>query len=97
MVLQQIRKIENKSTGQFIKINKAILSGEILTINTEPRNTAVQLTKTDGTIESAFNYIDIDSLPFFQLKKGDNILTYSSTEASSNNVIVSYYNRFIGM
>jgi hypothetical protein len=90
-------KIENTSTGQFIQINKAILSGELLTIDTEIRNASVQLTKTDGTVESAFNYIDIDSLPFFYLQKGDNVLTYSTAEESSNDVFVKYKYRYLGI
>lgn len=90
-------KIENKTTGQYIQVNKAILAGELLTINTETGNSSVELTKTNGTIESAFNYIDILSLPFFKLQKGDNVLSYSNDEESSNDIIVTYNYLFLGI
>lgn len=90
--------ITNNSTGELIKVNKEIASGEILTIDTDIRSSAkVILTKTDGSTESAYHYIDITSVPFFQLQKGDNLLSYTNDAAAYNNVILRYYNRFLGM
>ncbi|MEL7568957.1 MAG: phage tail domain-containing protein [Eubacteriaceae bacterium] len=89
-------KIENKTTGEYIKINKAVALGEILTINTEKGNKRVEITKPDGTLESAFNYIDLNST-FFELRVGDNVLEYSCDELSSNDVYISYRYRYLGM
>lgn len=88
--------ITNTTTGEYIKILKEIEAEEILRITTEQGNKRVEIIKSDGSIESAFNYIDINST-FFELQVGDNILEYSSDEIEPNNVTVSYRLRYLGM
>lgn len=90
-------KVTNKSTGEFIKVKRIIDIGDTLTINTEFGHKKVEIKRSTGLIENAFNYISLDST-FFQLKQGDNVIEYSTeNELEPQSVTLKYTNRYLGV
>ncbi|KMT21600.1 phage distal tail protein [Clostridium cylindrosporum] len=85
------------SDNEFIKVNKNILDQEMLYISTAYGNKRVEITKADGAIENAYNYIDIFS-SFFNLKEGYNKITYSTEDNSvPQNVFIKYKNQYLSL
>lgn len=66
----------NINTREFIKINKTMLAGEVITVTTHFQDKKVELFK-NGETTNAFNWIDLDST-FLQLDPGDNLLRYDA-------------------
>ncbi len=90
-------KVTNKSTGEFIKVKRTIDIGDTLIINTEFGHKKVEIQRSTGLIENAFNYISLDST-FFQLKQGDNVIEYSTeNELEPQSVTLKYTNRYLGI
>lgn len=84
--------VTNKTTGEFIKINRELLDSDILTIST---SFGEKYIKING--ENAFHYIDLDS-SFWQLESGDNLLSYESNNDSINTKVkVTWKNQYIGI
>ncbi len=88
--------ITNETIGQFVRINKALLEGESITINTEFGNKSVIF--SDGEVEeNAFSLITLDS-EFFQLIEGENEIVYSADFGiETAQVNINWRNRFIGV
>lgn len=85
-------RIENKTTGEFVKVNQVLTPEDILVITTEFGNKRVEI---NG--ENAFNWIDLDSV-FWQLQPGDNVIEYTSDdEVEDATVKVIYKNRYLGV
>lgn len=79
-------------TGEFIKVNRTLSEGEILTVNTEFGN--ISVTITDGTVETnAFNWIDLNST-FFQLDMGDNEIAYTADSSVAGAVVDMYFENY---
>lgn len=91
-------KIVNADTGEYIKINRTIGDNEKLIITTEFGNKKVILKNTTTEEETnAFSWIDLGST-FFQLKPGDNQLTYDADEGKENaKVWIRWRNRYVGV
>lgn len=88
--------IINRTTGEYVKINKTINAGETLIINTEYGNKTVQI-ESGGTIINAFHYLDLDS-SFFNLVPGDNLIEYTTeNELDVQKVEIRYKERFLGV
>ncbi|GAA0735455.1 phage tail domain-containing protein [Clostridium oceanicum] len=85
------------NNNQYIKVNKKINDGEMLYISTAYGMKRVEIIKSDGRKENAYNYIDINSC-FFKLFTGYNIISYS-TEGSyiPQSVIVKYKNQYLSL
>lgn len=84
--------IKNLTTGEYIKVNRAMLEKDSLRITTEFGNKRVE---QNG--ESVFNYIDLNST-FFSLKTGDNIIQMTTDDVQDDaSVRISYKNRYIGV
>ncbi|MBN2796236.1 MAG: phage tail family protein [Clostridia bacterium] len=84
--------VTNLTTGEFMKINKELLPGEVLEINTALGNKSVMINGVN-----AFGFIDLDS-DFFYLVPGENTLTYDAESGSeSAEVIINYNNRYVGV
>ncbi len=79
----------NVDTREYIKINKTMIAGEILTVTTHFQNKRVDLNK-NGIASNAFNWIDLDST-FLQLSVGDNLLRYDADEGLDNLEVDIYY------
>lgn len=89
-------KILNSTTGDYIRVNKTLTSDDTLIINTAFGNKTVEIEKADGTIENAFNYIDLSST-FFSLNVGDNIIEYSCDSLEPSGVQIFYRNKYYGI
>lgn len=80
--------IINVDTQEFIKINKTMEAGEIITLNTSFGAKKVEST-LNGVTTNIFNYIDFSST-FLQLNTGDNLFRYNS-DLNLDNLEVSIY------
>ena len=81
--------LTNVNTGEYIKINKVLESGEILTVNTGFQNKKVELF-LNGVTSNGFNYIDYEST-FLQLDIGDNLFRYDADEGIDNLEVNIYH------
>lgn len=85
-------KVLNRTTGEFIKVNRILTSDDTLVITTDFGNKRVELNDVN-----VFNYIDLNST-FFNLDVGDNVIELiTDDENDSTNIKVSYRNRYIGV
>lgn len=88
--------IFNRTTGEFIKVNRELTSDDTLIINTEFGNKTVEIER-NGIKTNAFNYIDLDST-FFSLSVGDNIIEYSTeNQLVPQSVQIRYRSRYVGI
>lgn len=88
--------ILNQTTGDFIKVNRALTSDDTLIINTEFGNKTVEIER-NGIRANAFNYIDLDST-FFSLRVGDNLIEYTTeNDLTPQSVEIRYKNRYVGI
>lgn len=86
----------NVNTREFLKINKTLIAGEVLTVTTHFSSKRVE-THKNGVVENAFNYIDLEST-FLLLTPGDNLLRYDADEGLDNLEIDIYYNpQYLGV
>lgn len=85
-------KITNTLTGEYIRVNRIVESGEILEITTGFGDKKVKL---EGT--SVFHYIDLDST-FFSLNVGDNVIELTTDDLSdSAKISIAYKYRYLGV
>lgn len=85
-------RVTNRATGEYIQINRELLSGDVLIITTDFGAKRVEI---NG--ENVFNWIDLGS-EFWQLQVGDNVIEYSSDDpVESAAVTISYRNRYVGV
>lgn len=82
-------KLANNTTGEYVKINKSLVSGDVLEIDME--NNTVTL---NGT--TAIRYMDIAS-SFWKLQPGTNLVKFSEDNLSSTaTASISWQDRYIG-
>lgn len=74
---------------QFIRINKTMVAGEVISITTGYGNKRVEST-LNGVATNAFAYIDLGST-FMQLDVGDNLLRYDAVNGLDNLVVSIYF------
>ena len=86
----------NVNTGEFIKVIKGMVVGEVISISTYFG--AKRITSTlDGVTTNIFNYIDFNST-FLQLDVGDNLFRYDATTGIDNLEVSIYYNpQYLGV
>lgn len=84
---------------KFIKVNKQIQDAETLYISTTYGNKKVEIIKSDGARENAYNYIDIKStLSLFNLDVWSNVLSYSTEgDFIPQSVIIKYKNKYLSL
>ena len=87
------------NNNKFIKLNKQIQDTETLYISTMYGKKRVEVIKSDGDRENAYNYIDIKSnLSLFNLEVGSNILSYSTEGVFiPQSVIIQYKNKYLSL
>jgi Phage tail protein. len=90
-------KIENLTTGEYIKITKTMVAGDLLEINTEFGNKTVYFTPiATGIKVSAMNLLNLGST-FWQLGIGNNSVQLSDDSSSTTDICTLYFsNRYIG-
>lgn len=65
--------VTNKTTGQFMKFNRAISEEQQLEIDTEKGTAVVKSSLTGGFIENASHYLTLDS-DYWYLQRGRNVI-----------------------
>ena len=85
-------RVTNKTTDQYIQVNRGLALGDLLVITTDFGAKRVEINS-----ENVFNWIDLGS-HFWQLQPGDNIVEYSSDDpVEPVAVTISYRNRYVGV
>lgn len=79
--------VKNETTGEKLKVNKTLLEGDTLLINTAYGKETVDILKANGTRENVFNWIDRNNRDFFRLTYGENIISYSGDDESNTGTI----------
>ncbi|MBU3153894.1 phage tail family protein [Clostridium estertheticum] len=88
--------ILNVNTGEYIKINKGMVAGEVISISTYFGSKKVD-SILDGVTTNIFNYIDFQST-FLQLDVGDNLFRYNSDTGIDNlEVSIYYQQQYLGV
>jgi hypothetical protein len=81
--------IINVETQELIKIEKDMVAGDIISVNTERGNEYVRLTR-NGVTTNIFNSLTLESNPHLAIDVGDNLLRYDA-ETNVDNLEVSLY------
>ena len=81
--------ILNVNTQEFIKINKTMVAGEIISVSTYFGGKNIKNT-LNGVTTNAINFIDFQST-FLQLDVGDNLFRYNADSNLDNLVVNIYY------
>ena len=87
--------ITNQSTGEFIRIKRAIPVGYKLILDTSFGSKRVEIIAPDGTVTNGFHFIDLEST-FFNLDTGDNRIGFVA-EGGNPEVYIRYKNRFLSV
>lgn len=88
--------ILNVETQEYIKINKTMVSGEVITVTTGFGSKRVE-SRLNGVVTNAFNFIDLNS-SFLQLSVGDNLFRYDAEQNLDNLEVNIYFNpQYLGV
>ncbi|MGG3798991.1 phage tail family protein [Metabacillus fastidiosus] len=89
--------IINVETQEILMIERTMLPGDIVIINTERGNEYVQLNR-NGLITNIFNDLSIESNPHLSLDVGDNLLRYDAEQFVSNLEVAIYFTpQYVGV
>ncbi|MEK4228971.1 phage tail family protein [Solibacillus sp. FSL H8-0538] len=88
-------KITNLTTGEFIRVNRAIPEGYKLILDTSFGNKRVEIIGPDDIVQNAFHYIDLAST-FFSLDVGENRFSFI-TDGGNPEVYVEYKHRYLSV
>ncbi|WP_260440614.1 phage tail family protein [Parageobacillus thermoglucosidasius] len=87
----------NRTTNEFIKVNRTLAETDKLVITTDFGNKGVVIENADGSKTNVFNWIDLEST-FWQLVPGENIIEFGSdSDSTKSRVVVSYKNRYLSV
>lgn len=90
-------QIINRTTGEYIKINRTIAEGEVMHINTESGRQRIIVIDENGNESSAFGYLDHKS-DLFYLELGENIIEHVADAGNRHaKVIVRWDDMFVGV
>ena len=86
----------NVNTKEFIKINKDMVAGEVITITTGYGNKKV-IKYLNGITENIFNHLDLEST-FLYLYQGDNLFRYDCESGLDNLEVTIYFTpKYLGV
>lgn len=86
----------NVNTREYIRLNKVMVAGEKITINTSFGNKKIE-SYLSGSITNILNYYVLTST-FLQLEPGDNVLKYDADENLTNLEISIYFTaKYLGV
>lgn len=89
--------ITNRTTGEFIRVNRTLADGEKLIIHTgHGRDRRVVIDRGNGVIENAFHYIDIWESTLFFLEVGENIIEHDALSGEAL-VNISFKKQYVGV
>ncbi|MCT1577530.1 phage tail family protein [Oceanobacillus kimchii] len=90
-------RVINKTTGQFVILNRSLSADEVLHINTNDQNKRVEIYRGAETIEKAIGYLDHDS-DFWKLEPGDNEIQYIADAGNADAIVaIAWHNHYLGM
>jgi len=90
-------QIFNRTTGQYIRINRTIAQGEVMHINTESGRQRIIVIDEEGNESSAFGYLDHES-DLFYLELGENIIEHVADAGNRHaEVIVRWDSMYVGV
>lgn len=91
-------QVINRTTGEYIRINRSIAEDEILHINTASGMQRVEIQRGES-IEQGFGYLDHNGvLTDFMLEIGMNEIEHIADAGNANAVVaVSWQSRYVGM
>lgn len=93
----EMPSVENKTTGAVLRVNRPIVTGEILTINTDPEALSVSITDASGNVSNAFGYLDSAlAVTGFYLVPGRNEIRYIPSMANAASVMVVRWETRLG-
>ena len=81
----------NVDTGEFLKLNVTMQTGDVIEINTQYGSKGATLTR-DGEKTDYFRYVDVDST-FMQLEIGDNNFRYDAESGVNSMQVSIFYNK----
>lgn len=88
--------ITNTVTGEYLKLNYSLDSGDVVRINTNYGQKSITLDQS-GVETNIYRYLDVNST-FLQLKVGDNLMQYSATTGINNlDVSITYSPQYLGV
>lgn len=89
-------QVINKTTGQYIRVNRSLSADEVLHIDTgRPRR--VEIYRDGDTIENAMGYLDHNS-DFWELVVGANEIQYIADAGNADAIVaVAWQNRYVGV
>lgn len=89
--------IINVETKETILIEKKMIAGDVISINTERGNEYVHLTR-NGETTNIFNYFALESNPHLSLDVGDNLLRYDALQNVDNLEVIIYFSpQYVGV
>lgn len=89
-------RVDNLTTGEFIRVNREIPDGGKLVISTEFGNKKVVLITDEGEV-NVMHWLDLQST-FWRLIPGDNLLSYAADSGKEAAVVkIVHRNRFVGV
>lgn len=90
-------RVTNHATGEYIQVNRTLLSSDKLIITTHFGAKRVEIENASGVRTNAFNWIDLGS-SFWSLQVGDNVVEYTSDDlVEPAAVAIIYRNRYLGI
>lgn len=81
----------NVDTGEFIKLNVTMQTGDVIEISTQYGGKGATLTR-DGVKTDYFRYVDVDST-YMQLEIGDNNFRYDAEGGVNSMEVTIFYNK----
>lgn len=87
--------LTNVTTGEYIKINKELLFGETLIIDTSFGSRKIKL-QSDGIESNGFKYMSLDS-KFLQLLEGENEIKYVAESDGNVTIKLKWTTRYLGL
>lgn len=87
----------NKTTGEFIRVNRELSATDTLVISTGFGDKRVEIENAEGVRTNVFNWLDLNS-SFFQLIVGTNEIEYKSdSELEQSTVQIKWRNRYLSI
>lgn len=88
-------KVENQTTGEYIKLNKTLIAGDVVEINTAFGEKTVTITN-GVTVTNGMAYLDLAST-FWSLAQGDNLVRFTDDASTTTaRCQLTYKNRYLG-
>lgn len=88
--------IENRTTGEYMRVNTAIGADEVLYIDTNPRHKRVEIHRPNQIIK-AMGYFE-HAGDFWQLQVGANEVRFQASEGIAEAIAaISWHNQYIGI